>query len=522
MAFRQMKSPIILHGIYGVGISVLLIWLAVAALLPSLALPIPVNLYDQKRFFQIGLLVLTGFFMAPMLWNNARIDFDPIVLSAISFIIFFGFISAATSSVPMYAAAEVSMVFLVLFSILFLSVLFGSIFRFFSVFVFPLLALGAIFYSAAILGIVWGDLFVSMESRWPDKVYNFSNRRFMNQWQSWILPLLPFLLYSLFPRCRKSYSFFLIFIAFSLLWAMLFYSLGRAVLFAQLALIIIMPIFFGRRSLMWLSFHLSAALIGLFFCMTILGINFFDPQIDAPVDRLASLQDQPRLEMILLSFLFVEESPFLGVGPMHFAAAQNFVAAHPHNSVMQLMAEWGIPAALAFAILVFWPLYRWLVFASRKVRTGTLEIQDEMLIMSLTASMMSAGMHSLVSGIIVMPMSLIMLVLVMSLSLAIYRTEHPTSYVYNPLVRRVLAVTAIVMAVGLGSFAIIEGSRQSAYRAADHPFLGTHLQPRFWQQGNLFHLMDEEPRVFPRGALVNKRFDTETSDRENVVDAYEY
>src|SRR5690554_7983592 len=35
-------------------------------------------------------------------------------------------------------------------------------------------------------------------------------------------------------------------------------------------------------------------------------------------------------------------NPWLGVGPMHFSAEVNSVAAHPHQVVLQWLAEWEI------------------------------------------------------------------------------------------------------------------------------------------------------------------------------------
>lgn len=49
----------------------------------------------------------------------------------------------------------------------------------------------------------------------------------------------------------------------------------------------------------------------------------------------------------------VAAHPFLGVGPLHFAhdsAALN-LPAHPHNWVMQIGAEWGLPALLVDGLL---------------------------------------------------------------------------------------------------------------------------------------------------------------------------
>lgn len=46
------------------------------------------------------------------------------------------------------------------------------------------------------------------------------------------------------------------------------------------------------------------------------------------------------------------DHPLLGIGPMHFAVGQNPFGASPHNHILQLLSEWGIPATLLFTVLV--------------------------------------------------------------------------------------------------------------------------------------------------------------------------
>ena len=363
---------------------------------------------------------------------------------------------------------------------------------------FPLLAAGALLYAVAVLTMVLGDMLTGHSAKWPLKIHNFSNRRFLNQWQSWLLPLLPILLYAHVPKCRRLYSGVLFFVVFALLWAMLAYSLGRAAVYAQLGLVFIMPLLFGRRAFFWLSVQVAAAMLGVLFCVTLLGFNFFDPAIEAPVGRLASFEDQPRLQLLMLSALFIKESPLLGIGPMQFASVQNFIAAHPHNALFQLAAEWGLPATLAFGVLVAWPFLHWLRFACQKVRSEAVGHEESWLIMSLTASMLAAGAHSMVSGIIVMPMSLIMMVIVVGLAFAVYRAHNPRQFLYSKVVLVPAGLISVGLSLYLGVFTLVEASRLARYDEVGHPLLVTHLQPRYWQQGNLFHLMADDPRVFPR------------------------
>lgn len=62
--------------------------------------------------------------------------------------------------------------------------------------------------------------------------------------------------------------------------------------------------------------------------------------------RIHELTD-PNLREVLWakSIQYAASSPLLGIGPMHFAANEQNLFAHPHNWLLQVAAEWGLPAA---------------------------------------------------------------------------------------------------------------------------------------------------------------------------------
>jgi len=45
-------------------------------------------------------------------------------------------------------------------------------------------------------------------------------------------------------------------------------------------------------------------------------------------------------------------APWLGIGPMHLANISTLPVAHPHNIVLQWLAEWGVVATLAWVLLL--------------------------------------------------------------------------------------------------------------------------------------------------------------------------
>lgn len=62
---------------------------------------------------------------------------------------------------------------------------------------------------------------------------------------------------------------------------------------------------------------------------------------------MASLSsDGARLQLWQIAWDQIVASPWLGVGPMHYAHYPNPKAGHPHNMYLQVAAEWGLPMLL--------------------------------------------------------------------------------------------------------------------------------------------------------------------------------
>jgi O-antigen ligase len=125
--------------------------------------------------------------------------------------------------------------------------------------------------------------------------------------------------------------------------------------------------------------------------------------IGHPVERLTTSLSGREI-LWEMSWEMIRENPWLGVGPMHFAAAHNPVAAHPHNALLQLAAEWGIPATTLISLIVvygFWRLFR-------TIRAHAHEInQVNSLRIAIFAALTGAAVQSMVDGVIVMPTTMV-------------------------------------------------------------------------------------------------------------------
>ena len=94
----------------------------------------------------------------------------------------------------------------------------------------------------------------------------------------------------------------------------------------------------------------------------------------------------------------VLEHPWFGVGPMHFAALGNKIAAHPHQALLQIGSEWGLPVlCLIVASVSCW---LWRVYAAV---TAEKENTNSELRWVLLFSVLSSIVQSMVDGVLVMP-----------------------------------------------------------------------------------------------------------------------
>ena len=112
--------------------------------------------------------------------------------------------------------------------------------------------------------------------------------------------------------------------------------------------------------------------------------------------------------------------PWLGIGPMHFAALGSPVAAHPHQIVLQLLSEWGLPVTS----LIMWVVARWFFQSGKKLKHIT-QLQAPFvgvyLFFALTASMMQA----MVDGVLVMPYTQLWLFLLGGWAVAVFSDPWP-------------------------------------------------------------------------------------------------
>lgn len=311
----------------------------------------------------------------------------------------------------------------------------------------------------------------------------FSNPRFLNQFQVLFMPILAWAsLHHWQSRHRYAKLFAgILFITLLVHWCIAF-SLGSRGLWlglaaAHAALLLFFPRFWKQLAVQAIAGMLGFVLYQVFF--------FIIPEW---LGQEAWLRSSLRFglskrEVIWqLAWDMFKANPWLGVGPMHFAASVNSIAAHPHQVVLQWLAEWGIFATISACILAIWGMLHGIRF----LRGSKAKPVDAALWMSISGALAVAQ----VDGVFVMPYTETWLAILIGLALA--RWSAPPSLPVTTAMQpdratilqgysyKLLAVAVILI---LGNVLINEVPTLPQDSAAHMEKHGTGYTPRFWLQG---------------------------------------
>ena len=465
-------------------------WVLWAPLLPLLALELvaPVHapfvtpsLYDNARLLQITCASLSAFLVivAPGSIHAVMLRWEilpPIARLSLAVLLALIVASAVTSPHPAAAAPEIALVSILLLGGFAVSAAVAAAPR-----LGDMLLSGVIVAACLVFCVVFWAAFVAalvaVDGRfeWITPFVSFANVRFFSQWQAYTLPLLLIPLFDRRVARRWRAAAFLL----AAHWWMLQFAVGtRAVWFAAAMTFLVMALAVGRLAEGWMKWQGAAVLAGgvlyLAFRISLLSTA---PGLADVAQR--GFNDSHRFALWASAVEMTRESPVLGVGPLHYAFLQTEIAAHPHNSLLQLAAEYGIPAALLVMGLMVYLLWR---CASLCRVAG--DDHDRGVKLCLLAGLGMGLADSLLSGNTVMPHSQVILVLLCG-----WLTGRAVPYrdVVPALVQRSsILVRAVVSITVVAASAVVIGAGVEYFHAMELKGFAMPFEshPRFWQQGH--------------------------------------
>lgn len=315
----------------------------------------------------------------------------------------------------------------------------------------------------------------------PEPFSGFSNIRFFNQFQIWTLPLivLPLLLY---PRLFVSIRGLLMILAVGW-WVLLFASQSRGAQLAMALAGIATLLIFRKDAWLVIRANCLAAISG---WITYYLLFIYTPDL-ATRTRLAELAEDPaRLQLWQQAWQMVADNPWLGVGPMHYAYYPNSVAAHPHNALLQIAAEWGLPVAIILVALACWGIAAWCT-KYFKIANTLKESGQQHLWIGLFFSLIAGLTYSMVSGVIVMPLSQTMFSVIVGLMLGLYYPLTTPVITPTAVQTTVLRVITGMAMVGLVWTVIPDIALRMERETVPSQGHIVTFGPRFWQEGGIPH-----------------------------------
>lgn len=297
----------------------------------------------------------------------------------------------------------------------------------------------------------------------------FSNARFFGQFQVMLLPVLALMFLQRMQEGGRRTAAFVMFVMI-VEWTISFVLDGRGLWLALLLSHIFLMVV--NRSL-WrlLGLQFAAGMAGFFVYLILFKL------VPLWLGIPSGLQDEVRTtlsgrEVIWkLAWDMAVLNPWLGGGPMHFSAIYNPIAAHPHQVVLQWLAEWGVIASGIAFLLAAWGGVSSVFFLRRCEVTA----RDAGVWVAILGAMILAQ----VDGIFVMPFTETWLAILIGLLMARY---IPVVSV-RPLQRVKLAFFVMPVLMVLGAILIFEVPTLPGSELAYMQQYGADWAPRFWQQG---------------------------------------
>jgi len=372
---------------------------------------IAARMYDNARLLQLGALALVVLsLLLPAVRDVVAgawlaLGILPRVLIAV--MITGGALSASFSGAPHLGALEIALVAQLVLLFLFVSAAVRVLKEKAESVLAVAIACGAALVSIEFWVTQISYLLEGKQFQWVSPFLDFANVRFFSQYQAYALLLIP--LAAALPGISRTWRIVVYFIAANF-WALQWMVGSRAVWLGAVAGTIAVLAFTQKGRIAWLGQQAMLVVSGL-----LIYLLFYQFVATAPgaapvpgasaVVEFGSQSDTDRMAMAAISLKMLGAHPLLGIGPGQWGLNQALVKnAHPHNSLLQLLSEYGLlagAAGVALGMLL-------LLFAARALRAQTWPGANP-LTASLCAALVTGLTDSLFSGNLIMPHSQILL-----------------------------------------------------------------------------------------------------------------
>jgi O-antigen ligase len=462
-----------------VGASVAVSWAAYFLLASTVALTDLPSWHDEQRAIQVLLLAVTAPIAARKA-SNFDLRIGTLIRASLAAFALFALMSSSSATLPDHSFAELALFVGLIGLAIFIATEVvrrpGEVSVAWSQFC---LLLGAA-HVTGILTRYFAALSLETSIGIDVLLMGFANPRFPSALYAILMPFIAAL--AVDQSSRRSVRVAAA-VTLSLLW-MVNIGLGtRAIFFvyvlAGLAFLSLSDMQLARSQLRMLARTLGLG-VALYLLLFVAVPRWMDlPFAEVARDPTSLAGTSGRIELWVHGGSLLLAAPFLGVGPMHFAAHAHSYGAHPHNWPIQVAAEYGLPSLLLMSLLL-WRLLRTGARALRQHEAMQANIEAAALLACLVAVI-----YGFVDGNYLMPMSQSAMAVAFGLLLGssgFFRA--PVNVSLTPR-RRVLGAVALVLSVAASVYLV---SYSLSTYSSQLSFEGDYHLPRFWEQGLLVPL----------------------------------
>jgi len=173
---------------------------------------------------------------------------------------------------------------------------------------------------------------------------------------------------------------------------------------------------------------------------------------------------------------YARAHPFMGIGPMNFACkGPTGRLGSPHNFLLQILSEWGIPATLVLFLILF-PILGTLLKGLKLTTHGASD--NYTLHLMLITAVLAAMVHLMVSSLLISPASQVAAALVVGWLIGVRR---PFRKIGRTILAPIVLSGTILGSLLLLNFSFHEMTNMTSYH--ERLPAGDRGYPRFWQFG---------------------------------------
>ena len=482
---------------------ILMLTITIVILSPLLSLNVLLDSghHDTHRWLQAVLFLIVLLFLIKYLINKS-IDFSnfkKLNICLIFFIFLTGFISSVRAKFPVQGFFEWSVFLLIFLTAWLISKEISSVNDLIIEKTLKWITLGSLLYGVKSFFVYFIYLLMGDQPQTTELIIGFDNYRFFNHGQTVTLPLLGLFICTVNNRETNGRIWLIAgWLAFVIWWMLLFLTSGRGTFVGVFTAIA--AVAFMRKSLAWpwIKTMLLGALVGFIayeiFYVALPQIIGLEPVgfFSAVGTRSIENPTSGRWPLWLCAFEMIHAHPWLGAGPLHYAqaCASVGIAAHPHNWILQIGSEWGLPVLFLFIFLLI------ISFQVLKNTAAKLKINDENAQTFATcwlALAVAVTVDGLFSGLLVMPLSQLWITIYIGMAWGWTRSFSPNSFT---VISKKLQASALILIFCL-LFIFVIGIFESynfSKNLENYPESKLSLlQPRAWVKG-LFGVI--EPTTF--------------------------